>query len=212
MVYLRFSRSIASALSARWCAMDRFASCVLANGYGKWRKHWGKFGEVERGGKRPVAVEHHGRWLRAVQSWIRYRQTGRLRYGGRRRGVTGRHWLGPGWEYDDAGERKLDPRGAPQAHRPAPAPAPAPAPPAAPAAERVPVPKSDQLVPGPAGTYRGTIRIDYKLVVPLVGGSERCTGEMELVWDPDVSNDLSRRLLSCDWPLLSIWANLTMGD
>jgi len=35
---------------------------------------------------------------------------------------------------------------------------------------------------------------------------------MELVWDPDVSNDLSGDLLSCDWPTFSIWANLTMGD
>lgn len=68
------------------------------------------------------------------------------------------------------------------------------------------------FVPGPAGTYRGTIRVDYELVVPLIGGSERCTGDMELVWDPDVSNNLSGPLLSCDWPLLSIWANLTMGD
>ena len=69
-----------------------------------------------------------------------------------------------------------------------------------------------KFVPGPAGTYRGTIRIDYELVLPLVGGSERCSGDMELTWEPDVSNALSGDLLSCDWPLLSIWANLTMGD
>lgn len=54
--------------------------------------------------------------------------------------------------------------------------------------------------------------MDYESVVPLIGGSSRCTGEVEIDWDPKASPMLTGEIIDCDWPLFDLWAALTMGS
>jgi hypothetical protein len=54
--------------------------------------------------------------------------------------------------------------------------------------------------------------MNYENVVPLIGGSSRCTGELELYWDPEAVPMLSGAIVDCDWPLFDVWALLTLGS
>ena len=54
--------------------------------------------------------------------------------------------------------------------------------------------------------------MDYENAVPLIGGSSRCTGELELYWDPKADPMLSGEILECEWPPFDIWAALTLGS
>ena len=67
-------------------------------------------------------------------------------------------------------------------------------------------------LPGPAGRYRGALVMAYENVVPLIGGSSQCTGELELYWDPKADPMLSGAIVDCDWPLFDFWALLTLGS
>ena len=66
--------------------------------------------------------------------------------------------------------------------------------------------------PGPAGRYRGLLVMNYENLVPLIGGSSQCTGELELYWDPEAVPMVSGTIVDCDWPLFDVWALLTLGS
>lgn len=53
--------------------------------------------------------------------------------------------------------------------------------------------------------------MEYESLI-MLGNSSRCTGELELYWDPKASPMLSGEILECDWPLFDVWALLTLGS